>query len=164
MFSQTIQPTKEQQAIINTLFTPEKIIEYSKVISNESVQYTIIKNLEAKIDSLKVLASQKDEVILKYGTEIVALNNLIRDTNNEENEVADNQLKDAKKPFLGLHLDIQLQTRQLELNHAMFSTNLYYRLKKVTFGATLWTQSESTDGNTFTNKVYYGPFVKYNIF
>ena len=52
-YSQTTQLTQEQKKRIDTLFTPEKIIEYSKSLSNELRQRDTILSLEFKIKSLK---------------------------------------------------------------------------------------------------------------
>jgi hypothetical protein len=54
-YSQTTQLTQDQQKRIDTLFTPEKIIEYSKSLSNELRQRDTILSLEFKIKSLKQL-------------------------------------------------------------------------------------------------------------
>lgn len=52
-YSQSIQLTPDQQTRIDTLFTPEKIIEYSKSISNELRQKDTITSLQNKIKTLK---------------------------------------------------------------------------------------------------------------
>lgn len=164
VFSQSIQPTKEQQIAIDSLFTPEKIIEYSKTISNEKEQYKIIKSLEAKIDSLKSAALKKDLLVQNYINEIKFLNDEIYRLNNEENDVSDTQLDNSKKPFLGLHLKSRLFLQEFKLNRVNFSLNLSYDLKQFSFGVNGQSLSIQNTNNTYESKLFYGAFIDYKIF
>jgi hypothetical protein len=166
LFTQTEKPTKEQQSKIDAIFTADYVIETSKIVSNEAIQHDLIKLLESKIDSLKIIAKKKDEIITKYGNEIILLNNQIRQTNLEENEVADNQLKQAKKPFLGLHLKTRLTFQEFDVSKMNFSGNLSYDLKKFSVGLSGWTQSIQDINNptSYNSEMFYGAFVQYNIF
>lgn len=168
MFSQTIVPTEKQKNRINDLFTPEKIIKYSETISNEKEQYKIIKSLESKIDSLKVISLKKDLKIEKYIDEIIFLNNQIREANNQENEVSDDLLENAKKPFLGLHLKTRLILQEFDFNKINLSLNLSYDLKQFSIGIngqSISIQNQSITNNVvYESKIYYGAFIDYKIF
>jgi len=157
--SQSITLTPTQANRVKEIFTPEKIIDVSKAIDNEKRQYQTIIELQHKIDSLKVLAQKKDVIIANFISEISQLNKSIQDLSKQSDEVSDTELKSAKKPFLGLHLTGRAQTQELQLDRLMFSVDLSYSLKKLSFGATTWTQYELGK-----SEFYYGPFVEYKFF
>lgn len=159
--SQTIHLTPAQETRVKQIFTPSKIKDISKGIQNERRQQLVIQSLQSKIDSLKFLASAKDIIITNYGNEILLLNNKIRNINNEENEVADNQLKDARKPFLGLHLKVRAALIEFEPSTINYYSSLSYDLKKFSVGIMLWTNSTT---ELPQRNVFYGPFIAYNIF
>jgi len=157
--------TPNQTSRVQEIFTPSKIKDLAKGIQNERRQRLVIISLQDKIDSLKTVAFSKDKIISKYGNEIIHLNEQLRKTNDEENEVADIQLKDAKKPFLGLHLYTRAVVQNFEPSTINFSATLSYDLKKFSVGMAAWSTSMSNDaGNTFKSTMFYGPFVEYKIF
>lgn len=165
MYTQDVKPTQSQKKRIQQIFDSNYIIESSIIISNEEKQYKIIKKLEAKIDSLKNIAFIKDEIINKYGDEIILLNKKIRAINNEENNVSDNQLKQAKKPFLGLHLKTKLTLQEFQINRINFSINLSYDFKTISIGLRGWTQSILDPLIVqYKSEIFYGPFIEYKIF
>jgi hypothetical protein len=159
ILSQNITLTPAQETRVKQIFTPEKIIDISKAIDNEQRQYLEILSLQGKIDSLKILAQKKDVIIAGFVNEISTLNKSIQALSAEEDTVSDNQLKDARKPFLGLHLSGRAQTQEIQLDRLMFSIDLSYTFEKINFGASVWTQYE-LDKSTF----YYGPFIEYKFF
>jgi len=168
MYTQNVKPTQSQEKRIQQIFDPSYIIETSVIVSNEEKQYEIIKGLESKIDSLKSAALSKDRIISKYGNEIILLNQQIRDANNKENNVADNQLKQAKKPFLGLHLRSRLIVQEFKLERINLSLNLSYDLKKFSFGISgqsfTTPNLDNINNITYESKFYSGAFIEYKFF
>lgn len=163
ILSQNTGLTPEQESRVLEVFTPEKIIDVSKAIDNEKRQYVIILQLQSKIDSLKALAAEKDIIISDFKNEIVSLNKDLERVNNEENDVADAQLKNAKKPFLGLHLTTRVYSQKFQTDKLSLQTNLYYKLEKLTLGISFWGQHEPVL-DTFEHNFYYGPYIEYKLF
>lgn len=168
MYSQNIQPTKNQQAAIDTLFTPEKIIKYSAIISNEEKQYAIIRSLEKKIDSLKKTSILKDIKLQKYIDEVLVFNKQIRSANKQENKVSDNQLKKSKKRFLGFHLRSRITVQDFKINNINLALSLSYDLQKFSIG--IVGQSFTTpvlnniNNITYESRFYSGAFIEYKFF
>lgn len=162
--SQNIDLTPEQKARVEYIFTPQKIIDVSKGLDNEKRQAIHIKELEQKIDSLKAISLRKSDLINKFITEISNLNKIITDLNREEDEVSDDQLDDARKPFLGLHLKAGIVVQQFQLQQFNGFIDLTYDFDKVSIGVKGWTNSVSLPDNTITTNLYYGPFVTYKFF
>lgn len=164
ILSQTTDLTKEQKTRVLEIFTPEKIIDVSKAIDNEKRQYTVILELQAKIDSLKALAAVKDKIITQFRDDIVSLNAEIERITKEENDVADTQLKKAKKPFLGLHSTIRIHTQGFQTDKISGQANVYYKFEKLTLGVSSWSQSEPVFDGTFKQNFYIGPYLEYKLF
>ena len=159
ILAQSIVLTPAQETRVKQIFTPEKIIDISKAIDNEKRQYQEILSLQAKIDSLKTIASKKDVLISKFTSEVLALNKIIRELSSQEDDIADEQLDYVKAPFLGLHLKGRVQTQDIQVDRLMFSVDLSYSFRKLEVGATAWTQY-----NTVNSSFYYGPFIEYKFF
>lgn len=81
MYSQTIPLTPQQEQRIRDLFTPEKIIEYSKSLSNEERQRDTILSLENKIKELKLINKSLYENTKKTLIKIDNLNTSIESMN-----------------------------------------------------------------------------------
>jgi len=152
--SQTTSLTPEQKRRVTKIFTADKILDVSKAIDNEKRKEMEIIQLQDKIDSLKVLAQKKDVLIDSFTSEIITLNNFIRELSKEEDEVADEQLKNAKKPFLGLHLNAGILSRELTSDLSL-QVDLSYKLDKFSVGFRSWSRDVG---------ITYGPYVNYKFF
>ena len=163
ILSQNITLTKEQESRVKEIFTPEKIIEVSKGLDNEKRQSIVIEELQSKIDSLKVISVKKDKLIDGY---IKSINNLsikILALNEEEEDVSDDILKNAKKPFLGLHFKLGVIAQEFKLERFNAFADLSYDLSKFSVGVKGWSQSLLIE-DKITNQLFYGPFLVYKIF
>lgn len=106
MYSQSIQLTEKQKIRIDTLFTPEKIIEYSKTLSNEKLQYDIIKSLESKIDTLKLINESFYKSNIESLNSIQSLNTKIELSNKAYQDNLKEQADIFKKQLIKERLTI----------------------------------------------------------
>ena len=133
VFCQII-PTKEQQIRISELTTPERLIEYSKGLSNELLQ-------RVKIDSLISEISKRDlkifSLILEHRNTLVRINLAnnqidVIDTSIEilETESEDSFFKDK------LHLYVSSETPYFNFNKTVISSSLMIDFKYFELGLT----------------------------
>lgn len=134
MYSQII-PTKEQQKKIKELTTPERLIEYSKGLSNE-------KSLAKRYDSLVKLISKKDKLIDSLLVSHKADLLKIALSNNQVNQIEstiDEIDKDLKPGFFKskFHFYGSLEVPQLNFQNTIISTELMLDLKILEIGSVL---------------------------
>jgi hypothetical protein len=158
--------TPAQEKRRNEIFTAEKIIDISKAIDNEKRQYETIIELQFKIDSLKAIAIKKDSLVMAFSNQISVLNSELLRINNEENNVSDDELKIAKKPFLGFHSRARINLQELDYKKINFSINLSYDFKFVSLGiyGETFSVRETNFSKSFNTEMYYGLFIEYKIF
>lgn len=134
IFCQII-PTKKQQLIIDKLTTPERLIEYSKGLSNE-------KNLTKKYDSLVKLINLRNKeikfLILDHKNTLIK----IATANIQVNQIDKNieELEEKIKPGFfksNFHLYGSLYSPQLNFNKTILSGELLLDLKILELGVVL---------------------------
>lgn len=152
-----ITPTKEQQKKILQVTTPEKLIEYSKGLSNEKRQKIVI-------DSLYKELSKKDNEIIalinKHKKEISALrdNNQVAIDSNEQ--IAELESINNKKILKDLKLYGFLEVQELEFENPIIGLDLLYDLKKIQLGISGFYQKNTIRNNNygFSVKLRYSFF------
>ena len=153
--------TPEQIQRRNEIFTAEKIIDVSKAIDNEREQYKVIRSLEAKIDSLKHLAKQKDLKIKEYVAENTKLSLAVSDLNNRIIQTQQEETKAAKKLFFGLNLKGRVFSQDFEFKQFGYNFSLSYNLKNIDVG--IMHQSLFQE-SALNNNSFNGIFIQYNFF
>lgn len=164
MLSQVITMTPEQLERRDKIFTAEKIIDISKAIDNEERQYVEIIGLQNKIDSLKAIVKEANSSAIAFSNEIDRLRKELRDVNDEMDEVNDDRVKNAKKPFLGLHSYARIKLQEFDYKKINFHLNLSYDFKYVSLGVYGETFSFELEPRKYDTEVYYGIFAQYKIF
>ncbi len=106
MYSQSINTTPEQEQRIKDLVTPERLIEWSKGLSNEQDQRVAIDTLESQLKELKSIAN---ELYLKNNIALVKIDSLnqksIIDNSNYKNQLKE-ETKLLKKQLRNERLKI----------------------------------------------------------
>jgi len=152
MLSQNTDITKEQKKRIKEVFTPEKIIDISKGLSNEQRQ-------AIQIDSLQKMLDEKDKIIealkekhLETLTEIAKNNQIIRETTSQVDSISDHQLKKERFRWKGLHLYGGVEIPDFELQTTQFNAELMYEFERFEFGlkAAVQQLEPNTSGLQFT--------------
>lgn len=129
MFSQII-PTKEQEKKIQQVTTPDRLIEYSKGLSNEKRQSKVI-------DSLQNVIKSKDKeifnLIKKHREDLLSIarnRDIVEDTTNQ----IDNIDTEAKESKFAIHLYGNLETPEIKFNSVKASLDLLFDFKKFEIG------------------------------
>ena len=132
--SQTTNITKLQKERIKAVFTPAKIIDISKAISNEERQAKEIDSLHAIIDFKENVIEELKKEHLKTLVEIAKYNETAKETTEIVDDISDNQLKKERNRWKGLHLYAGVETPKFEFTQIYFNTELMYELEKFEFG------------------------------
>lgn len=162
MLSQVTDITKEQKQRIEEIFTPEKIIEISKGLSNEQKQDSVIiardkqiQELQSKIEALK--EEHKNTLVA-----IAKENKKAQETTQEIDSISDHQLKTEKLKWSGLHLYVGAEVPEFTFKNTFINVELMYEFRKLHFGLKGEVNPTVTieNPNTFT----YFLKVRYKIF
>ncbi len=132
--SQTTNITKQQKSRINNIFTPSKIIDISKGISNEERQVKEIDSLQAIIDFKDNVIEELKKEHLKTLTEIAKHNKTAEETTNLVDDISDNELKKERNRWRGLHLYAGIEVPEFEFNRMLLNTELMYEMERIEFG------------------------------
>lgn len=134
MLSQNTDTTKEQKKRIKQVFTPEKIIDISKGLSNEQRQSVQIDSLQKIIDAKDKIISDLKAEHLKTLTEIAKSNKVVKETTSEVDSISDHQLKKERFRWKGLHLYGGVEIPDFNFESTQINSELMYELEKVEFG------------------------------
>lgn len=132
--SQVTNITKEQKNRIKTIFTPARIIEISKGISNEERQVKEIDSLQKIIDFKDSVIEELKKEHLKTLTEIAKFNKTAKETTEVVDDISDNQLKKERNRWKGLHLYAGLEIPEIKFTNPEFNSELMYELERFEFG------------------------------
>ena len=132
--SQTTNITELQKERIKALFTPAKIIEISKAISNEERQAKEIDSLHAIIDFKENVIEELKKEHLKTLTEIAKFNKVAKETTETVDDISDNQLKKERNRWKGLHLYAGIEIPEIKFTNPEFNSELMYELERFEFG------------------------------
>lgn len=132
--SQTIDITKLQKERIEAVFTPKKIIDISKAISNEERQKKDIDSLQKIIDFKEEIIDDLKKEHLKTLTEIAINNNTAKEATGVVDDISDNQLKKERSKWKGLHLYAGIEVPQMKFTTLIFNSELMYELERFEFG------------------------------
>lgn len=132
--SQTTNITKLQKERIESVFTPAKIIDISKAISNEERQVREIDSLQIIIDFKEKVIEQLKQEHLKTLVGIAKHNETAKETTETVDDISDNQLKKERNRWKGLHLYAGVEIPKFKFTQINFNTELMYELEKVEFG------------------------------
>lgn len=161
--SQTISITKEQKQRINKIFTPEKIIDISKGLSNEKRQDSIlvikdnqIKELQAKIEALR-------EEHKKTLISIAKQNKIAKNASSEEDKVSDDILKKEENKSKGFHLFVGAEIPNFNFGNSGFNSELMYQFSDFDIGVKGEISPRVFNTNTDYNFKYFLK-VRYKIF
>lgn len=163
MLSQTTDITKLQKERIEAVFTPDKIIEISKGLSNEERQAKEIDSLYKIIDSkdktIELLKEEYTETLIQ----IAKHNQLATDSSVTIDDISDNQLKEEKRKWKGLHLYAGIGVPKFQFDEIVFSAELMYELERFEFGFNgSMAPSIELDNNNY--QFYYYLRFRYKIF
>lgn len=155
MLSQVIDTTPQQKKRIEEIFTPEKIVEVSKGLSNEQRQ-------KLEIDSLLKIIIFKDDIIeqireehVKTLTEIAKANAIAKETTKEVDEISDEQLRKERFKWKGLHLYGGIEVPNFEFNSISINTELMYELERIEFGLKGSFEQNTISVDTNYEFIYY---------
>lgn len=133
MSSQTTT-TPKQDRRIKAIFTPEKIIDISKGLSNEERQ-------RLQIDSLQKIIALKENIIeqlkqehLTTLTEIAKSNTIAKESTEEVDKISDEQLKKERFKWAGLHLYGGFETPKIDFRNIELNMELMYEFERFEFG------------------------------
>lgn len=154
MLSQTTSITKEQESRLNSILTPEKIIDISKGLSNEKRQAIVIDSLQDKIDALKdVIEKLKNE----HKTTLIQIaknNSIARESSVKEDSISDSQLMKSK--LKGLHFYGFIEVPKLDFENTSFGAELLYELKTIELGV----RGDFNKYQTPTNNTSFNYYLK----
>lgn len=161
--SQATGITPNQKKQIEDIFTPEKIIEVSKGLTNEKRLSDSIVSLQKKIKNLKEISDEQDRRIDVLTLELIAANQFIRNSIDQVDNIADEELRFAKKPFLGLHLRGRIDLMQFDYKQPNLSVTLSYDLESISIGTSFFTLGVPNN-NEYTITGTYSVFAAYKFF
>lgn len=154
-----ITPTKEQKRRIEKLTTPEKLIEYSKGLSNEKRQSKII-------DSLQLIIKEKDleliSLIEKHREDILSIarnNNTVIDSNTEI-DIIEEKIEKVNF-FKKIRMYGSLEFPNFNLNNPEINIDLLYDFKKINLELGVRATSSQYTSNKNNN---YSAIIRYNFF
>lgn len=156
MFTQNIKPTDYQNNRIKEIFTPEYIIETSRVISIKIEQDSVIKvrdiqikDRDSKIEKLK---NEYKDLIKKLEDNTDVLQEVVR----EENEIVESIIKNRSfKNNIHLYTSVKFNL----INNIILEPELLYEFKKVHVGV-----SSELIPNSINYKVSLNFKLRYKIF
>lgn len=151
--------TEIQKNRIKDIFTPEKIIDISKGLSNEKNQDSIIKLRDSQIKELELKVKSLSEEHLKTLQEIAKQNSIAIETTNQVDSISQKQLKKERFKWKGLHLYIGAEVPEISVNNTIINSELMYEFSKIEFG--LKGEVNSVSGNSNFN---YLLKLRYKIF
>lgn len=133
-FTQNTKATQEQNNRIKEIFSPDYVIESSKVISIMKEQDSVLSIRDAQIKELndKILILQKEHK--KTLVDIIKDVKVAENASKEVDEIADEILEEEKMKWKGLHLYVGIEVPKIEFNNLIFNTEFMYELEKIEFG------------------------------
>ena len=161
MSSQVTSITKEQKQRINKIFTPKKIIDISKGLSNEKRQDSVltirdnqIKELQAKIEALR---EEHRKTLISIAKE----NSKAKKASSEEDKLSDDILKKEKLKTLGFHMFAGLEAPNFSFQKMRFNSELTYQFSDIDVGLKGEFSTQNLDSNYSFN---YFIKIRYKIF
>lgn len=161
VFTQNIKVTQYQKNKIKEIFTPDYIIETSKVISIMHEQDSVIKVRDIQIKELEYKISELKKIHLKSIANLKSINNNLNSAIDLNNTKLTQQLKLERKKYLGFHSYAGLNISKLQLDNINISGELLYRFPSITIGIGL----ELTNP-VYVDKYFFNYFIeiRYKIF
>ncbi len=132
--SQTTNTTEAQKNRISKIFTPDKIIEISKGLSNEILQDSVIHARDIQIKELKNKIRLLKEEHKKTLVSIALENSKAHTAAIKADSIADEQLTREKLKWSGIHLYSGIEVDKFKFESTSFNSELMYEFKNIHFG------------------------------
>jgi len=133
-YTQIIKPTKEQKEKIENIFTPDYVIESSKVISIMIEQDSVIKSRDKTIEFLEKKIQNLNTEHKKTLVDIAKQNNIAKNTSKKIDTINDNLLKLEKLKWSGIHFYAGVEVPKINFSNIEFNGELMYEMRKIHFG------------------------------
>jgi hypothetical protein len=155
--------TPDQQKRANEIFTPEKIIDISKAISNEAELIKQVDSLEKKLKKANDIIETQRESHQNLLNEFSYLTGLLEQYNGSITQTPTTEPKQSKSIVSGFQLSPYLFLQDFNYKQVNFSLNLKYTVKQFYVKLSGGTMS-SPELNLTQRQLYSTIGIGYNIF